>query len=121
MAVGLHDVNKSNITPGETALVPGCGPIGIAIIATLAARRVESVVVSDFSPKRRELATAVGVHQTLDPAQGSPFDTAGGGVRGGRDAREAGCGALHAFAMNFRVIATRDAMLCWRSPGGSRR
>lgn len=75
MAVGLHAVNKSNIAPGETALVLGCGPIGIAIIAALRACEVETIAASDFSPKRRELATAMGAHQTLDPAQGSPFDT----------------------------------------------
>ncbi|OBJ27988.1 alcohol dehydrogenase [Mycobacterium colombiense] len=74
MAVGLHAVNKSNIAPGETALVLGCGPIGIAIIAALQAKGVETVVAADFSPKRRELAAAMGAHQTLDPAQGSPFD-----------------------------------------------
>ena len=33
------------------------------------------IVASDFSPKRRELATAMGAHRTLDAAQGSPFDT----------------------------------------------
>ncbi|OMC51806.1 alcohol dehydrogenase [Mycobacterium sp. IS-836] len=75
MAVGLHAVNKSNIAPGETALVLGCGPIGIAIIASLRARGVETIAASDFSPKRRELATAMGAHRTLDPAQGSPFDS----------------------------------------------
>lgn len=75
MAVGLHAVNKSNIAPGETALVLGCGPIGIAIIAALRAKGVETIAASDFSPKRRELATAMGAHQTLDAAQGSPFDT----------------------------------------------
>jgi threonine dehydrogenase-like Zn-dependent dehydrogenase len=75
MAVGLHAVNKSNIVPGETALVIGCGPIGIAIIAALRARAVETIVASDFSPKRRELATTMGAHQTVDSAQGSPFDT----------------------------------------------
>jgi threonine dehydrogenase-like Zn-dependent dehydrogenase len=75
LAVGLHAVNKSNIQPGEKALVLGCGPIGIAIIASLRARGVETIVASDFSPKRRELATAMGAHQTLDAAQGSPFDT----------------------------------------------
>jgi threonine dehydrogenase-like Zn-dependent dehydrogenase len=74
MAVGLHAVNKSNIAPGETALVLGCGPIGIAIIAALRARGVETIAASDFSPKRRELATAMGAHQTLDAGQGSPFD-----------------------------------------------
>ncbi|MBO0880251.1 MAG: zinc-binding dehydrogenase [Mycobacterium sp.] len=75
MAVGLHAVNKSDIQPGESALVLGCGPIGIAVIAALRARGVEAIVASDFSLKRRELASAMGAHQTLDPAQGSPFDT----------------------------------------------
>jgi threonine dehydrogenase-like Zn-dependent dehydrogenase len=75
LAVGLHAVNKSNIAPGENALVLGCGPIGTAIIACLKARGVETIVASDFSPKRRELATAMGAHQVLDPAQGSPFDS----------------------------------------------
>jgi 2-desacetyl-2-hydroxyethyl bacteriochlorophyllide A dehydrogenase len=75
LAVGLHAVNKSNIAPGETALVLGCGPIGIAIIAALRTRGVETIVASDFSPKRRELASAMGAHRTLDAAQGSPFDT----------------------------------------------
>jgi threonine dehydrogenase-like Zn-dependent dehydrogenase len=75
MAVGLHAVNKSGIQRGETALVLGCGPIGLAVIAALRARTVETIVAADFSPKRRELATTMGAHQTLDPAQGSPFDT----------------------------------------------
>jgi threonine dehydrogenase-like Zn-dependent dehydrogenase len=35
MAVGLHAVNKSNVAPGETALVLGCGPIGFAFVAGL--------------------------------------------------------------------------------------
>jgi threonine dehydrogenase-like Zn-dependent dehydrogenase len=75
MAVGLHAVNKSGVQPGETALVIGCGPIGMAVIAALRSRGVESIVAADFSPKRREIATTMGAHQTLDPAQGSPFDT----------------------------------------------
>ena len=75
MAVGLHAVNKSGVQPGEAALVLGCGPIGIAVVAALRASGVENIVAADFSPKRRELATTMGAHQALDPAQGSPFDT----------------------------------------------
>jgi len=74
MAVGLHAVNKSNVTPGETVLVVGCGPIGIAIIAALRLRGVETIVASDFSARRRKLATTVGAHRTVDPATESPFD-----------------------------------------------
>jgi hypothetical protein len=76
MAVGLHAVNKSGIEPGESALVLGCGPIGIAVIAALRTRGVETIVAADFSPKRRELAATMGAGQTVDPAQGSPFDAA---------------------------------------------
>jgi threonine dehydrogenase-like Zn-dependent dehydrogenase len=74
MAVGLHAVNASRIERGETALVIGCGPVGIAVIAALKLRGVETIVASDFSSTRRELAAALGAHVTLDPAQGSPFD-----------------------------------------------
>lgn len=75
LAVGLHAVNKSGIGRGETALVLGCGPIGIAIIAALSNSGVETIVAADFSPRRRDLAMAMGAHQVLDPATGSPFDT----------------------------------------------
>lgn len=75
MAVGLHAVNKSGIGPGESALVLGCGPIGIAIIAALRLNGVENVAAADFSMRRRELAATMGAHVTLDPAQGSPFDS----------------------------------------------
>jgi len=74
MAVGLHAVNKSNVSPGETALVIGCGPIGIAIVAVLRARGIEDVAAADFSARRRDLAAAVGAHTVVDPADGSPFD-----------------------------------------------
>jgi hypothetical protein len=76
MAVGLHAVNKSGIAPGESALVLGCGPIGIAVVAALRIRGVETIVAADFSPRRRELAATMGAGQTVDPAQGSPFDAA---------------------------------------------
>jgi 2-desacetyl-2-hydroxyethyl bacteriochlorophyllide A dehydrogenase len=75
MAVGLHAVNKSGIERDEKALVLGCGPIGIAIIAALRSRGVESIAAADFSPKRRELAAAMGANEVVDPARGSPFDS----------------------------------------------
>ncbi|PXX07837.1 zinc-binding dehydrogenase [Mycolicibacterium moriokaense] len=74
MAVGLHAVNKSAIERGETALVLGCGPIGIAIIAGLRHRGVETIVAADYSAGRRELAETMGATTTVDPADGSPFD-----------------------------------------------
>ncbi len=74
MAVGLHAVNRSGIQPGEGALVLGCGPVGIAVIAALRLRGIEPIVAADFSPTRRRLAQAMGAHHTADPAVTPSFD-----------------------------------------------
>ncbi len=76
MAVGLHAVNKSSIKADEEALVIGCGPIGIAIIAALRHRGVETIVAADYSQMRRELAMTMGAGRAVDPARESPFDGA---------------------------------------------
>ncbi|MDI2030351.1 zinc-binding dehydrogenase [Saccharopolyspora sp. TS4A08] len=74
MAVGLHAVNKSGIQDGESALVLGCGPVGLSVIAALKARGVEEVVASDLSPARRALAGALGASRTVDPREESPWE-----------------------------------------------
>jgi 2-desacetyl-2-hydroxyethyl bacteriochlorophyllide A dehydrogenase len=74
MAVGLHAVNLSSVERGEATMVLGCGPIGLAIIAALRRRGVETIVAADYSSKRRQLAEAMGASEVLDPAQGSAFD-----------------------------------------------
>ena len=67
MAVGLHAVNKSGIRAGEAALVLGCGPVGLAVIAALRAKGVEPIVATDFSVTRRRLAVTMGAHEAVDP------------------------------------------------------
>lgn len=74
MAVGLHAVNKSGVGPGDGALVIGCGPVGIAVIAALKLRGVEPIVAADFSSTRRRLASTIGAHHVTDPAQVPAFD-----------------------------------------------
>ncbi|HEV3227532.1 MAG TPA: zinc-binding dehydrogenase [Acidimicrobiales bacterium] len=74
MAVGLHAVNRSNIAAGEGALVLGCGPVGLAVIAALHVRGIEPIVAADFSPARRALAVTMGAHEAVDPASEPSFD-----------------------------------------------
>ena len=83
LAVGLHAVNRSGIDKGDGALVLGCGPIGIAVIAALRLRGIEPIVASDFSPARRALAAVMGAHETADPAAEPSFE-AWRRVSGGR-------------------------------------
>jgi len=82
MAVGLHAVNRSGIVAGDGAVVIGCGPVGIAVIAALRLRGIEPIVAADLSPMRRSLATTMGAHQVIDAAHDDVFDawvTHGGG------------------------------------------
>jgi threonine dehydrogenase-like Zn-dependent dehydrogenase len=68
MAVGFHTIERAGLRDGDAALVIGCGPIGLAIIAWLRARGVETIVAGDFSAQRRALALAMGAHEVVDPA-----------------------------------------------------
>ena len=74
MAVGLHAVNKSRIKPGEGALVIGCGPVGLAVIAALKLAGVDTIVASDYSPARRALAITMGAQEAVDPADEPAFE-----------------------------------------------
>ena len=73
MAVAWHAVRRSGVRKKETAVVIGCGPIGLAVILMLKARGVRKVIASDFSPGRRALAERCGADVVLDPAAESPW------------------------------------------------
>ena len=74
MAVGLHAVNKSQITPAHSAVVLGAGPVGLAVIAALRAAGVDLIVAADFSPTRRALALTMGAHEAVDPRDTPAID-----------------------------------------------
>jgi threonine dehydrogenase-like Zn-dependent dehydrogenase len=73
MAVGWHAVEKGNLTPEDVPLVIGCGPVGLAVIAALKIRAATPILAADFSPRRRQLAQALGADIVIDPAAGSPY------------------------------------------------
>jgi threonine dehydrogenase-like Zn-dependent dehydrogenase len=67
LAVGMHAADQADVAPGDGVAVFGCGPIGLAAIATLVDRGHERVVAIDLSPTRRDLALAIGAQAALDP------------------------------------------------------
>ncbi len=69
LAVGVHAVAKSRIAVGDSAIVLGCGPVGLACIAELRMRGIGPIVAADFSPKRRSLAEAMGADAVVDPRE----------------------------------------------------
>jgi threonine dehydrogenase-like Zn-dependent dehydrogenase len=75
MAVGVHAVHKARLTPDDAPLVIGCGPVGLAVIAALRLTDVRPIVAADFSPRRRELALALGADVVVDPAKTTPWES----------------------------------------------
>jgi 2-desacetyl-2-hydroxyethyl bacteriochlorophyllide A dehydrogenase len=73
-AVGLHAVAKARMDADSVALVVGCGPVGLAVIAALKVAGHGPVIAADFSPRRRAAAEKLGADIVLDPAKESPHD-----------------------------------------------
>jgi threonine dehydrogenase-like Zn-dependent dehydrogenase len=73
MAVGYHAVQKARLEGNEVPLVIGCGPVGLAVIASLKLKGVGPIIAADFSSKRREMALAMGADVVVDPAKESAY------------------------------------------------
>lgn len=72
LAVGLHAVSAARFDGGEPAIVYGCGPIGLAVIAHLRSAGAGLIVASDPAASRRQLASAMGADLVLDPLESPP-------------------------------------------------
>lgn len=75
MAVGYHAVQKARLDRDDLPLVIGCGPVGLAVIAALKLANVHPIIAADFSPRRRQLAQAMGADVVVDPKQQSPYES----------------------------------------------
>jgi threonine dehydrogenase-like Zn-dependent dehydrogenase len=73
MAVGWHAVQHARLTKEDVPLVIGCGPVGLAVIASLKLQDVHPIIAADFSPARRALALRMGADIAVDPAASSPY------------------------------------------------
>jgi threonine dehydrogenase-like Zn-dependent dehydrogenase len=74
LGVGMNAVNRTEARPGEKVAVFGAGPIGLAAVATLRDRGVEDVVAIDLSPRRLEIARALGARATIDASQENTWE-----------------------------------------------
>jgi threonine dehydrogenase-like Zn-dependent dehydrogenase len=70
LAVAWHAVRRGDVGR-RPAIVIGCGPIGLAVILMLKASGVKTIVASDLSPTRRELARQCGATVVVDPREQS--------------------------------------------------
>jgi (R,R)-butanediol dehydrogenase/meso-butanediol dehydrogenase/diacetyl reductase len=68
--VALHAVNRGGLRPGESVFVTGAGPIGALSLLAARHKGAGTVIVSEPSPARRELAQRLGADVVLDPGAG---------------------------------------------------
>lgn len=68
LGIALRSVSEPGVA-GDDLLVVGCGPIGLLAVAAARARGAATIIASDLSEDRRDLATTMGATHVLDPRQ----------------------------------------------------
>ena len=66
LTVGMHGTELSDAKIGETAIVLGCGCIGLCTIMSLKARGVTEIYAADVLDKRLEMALEVGATRVFN-------------------------------------------------------
>lgn len=69
LSVAWHAVKVSPFKPGDSVLVVGGGPIGLAVIQALRAKGAGKIIVSEVSPRRKQFSTEFGADHVLDPTK----------------------------------------------------
>ena len=73
LAVGLEHARRGRPTQEDTALVIGCGAIGLGVIAGLKLLGIAPIIGADFHAARRATAISMGAHIAVDPRELSPY------------------------------------------------
>jgi 2-desacetyl-2-hydroxyethyl bacteriochlorophyllide A dehydrogenase len=69
VAIALHAMHLAEATdPSLRILITGAGPVGLLLLAVLAAHGVTDVTVSEPATARRDRAAAIGARRVLTPA-----------------------------------------------------
>ena len=68
MGNAFHTALSADIA-GAVVLITGCGPIGAFAVGICKAAGAAHIIATDVNPKRLELATRMGAHQSLRPSE----------------------------------------------------
>lgn len=107
LAVGLHSVRRSGISPGDNVAVFGAGPIGLTVVHWAGTAGARRVFVSEPQAARRERAGTLGADVGIDPLEEDPVEMIRSQTPGGVDAAFEYAGVDASF--NAAVRSTRRA------------
>ncbi|HEX5027464.1 MAG TPA: zinc-binding dehydrogenase [Gaiellaceae bacterium] len=101
--------NVARVQPGESAVVVGCGGVGLQIVAALRLAGADPIIALDLDASKLDLARKRGAAHVIEcSSPGTPAEVAG----------LTGRGADHAFEVVGRPETMRLAWDCIR-PGGT--
>lgn len=69
LSVAWHAVKLGEVSPDESVLVLGGGPIGLAVVLSLRAKGVTKIIVSEVAERRKQFAKEFGAQHILDPTK----------------------------------------------------
>lgn len=107
LAVVLHSMQFVRLSPGETAAVFGCGPIGLLTIAALKLSGAGRIWAIEPVAHRRDMARAIGADISLDPNETDPV-AAIWGETGKRGVDVAIDCATHGCSINQSIGVARN-------------
>ncbi|SMP18639.1 NAD(P)-dependent alcohol dehydrogenase [Shimia sagamensis] len=108
-AIGMQAAARAKITPGDVAVVTGCGTIGIMVALAALAGGCSKVIISDVSAEKLEIAVRYdGV---------IPVNVAEGTLQAAVDEHTSGWGADVVFEASGAPSVLNDAVRAVR-PGG---
>ncbi|SEK05719.1 S-(hydroxymethyl)glutathione dehydrogenase / alcohol dehydrogenase [Sphingobium sp. AP50] len=93
-------IHTSNVRPGETVAVIGCGGVGLAAINGAAIAGASRIIAVDMAPSKAELAKAVGATDFIDASSADPVAAVLELTKGG---------VLHAFEAIGRTKTVEQA------------
>jgi 2-desacetyl-2-hydroxyethyl bacteriochlorophyllide A dehydrogenase len=113
LTVGLHAVNRANVSPDTRVMVIGAGTIGLVTALALRARGFEKLVVVEPNVARRANLTAIGV-AAVDSHNADEAVTK---ALGGQPRAIFECaGYPRAIVDAVRMIAPRGKIICLSAP-----
>lgn len=68
LACAVHGQDRVGVTSGDTVLVLGGGPMGLAHVALARLAGAAKVIVSELDPRRTAVAKRMGADATVDPS-----------------------------------------------------
>ncbi|MGD0626524.1 MAG: NAD(P)-dependent alcohol dehydrogenase [Thermodesulfobacteriota bacterium] len=72
LAVGIHAARRSGISPGDSVLVLGAGPIGLMVMQVVKSMGATQIIVTDILKNRLGLAAALGATHVLNAKEDDP-------------------------------------------------